>query len=230
MGKYVASEKYICSIFPGPMPEVRMGHGPTPNPRDGNLTVYQLKPVKKGDKPFVLKVSDSFEHPVDALKTAEQGRTIYDTNLVTCEEITNALLRHWVGNMVGLPHGALPGIMEIISEVPKQAELRQLEEQQQAYMEYMFMEGERIARDKSVDQISPPMKLAAEHLGRERLWSHPAQSLKTVSCEHCRQQIPDDATLCHHCGGRQEAVIAAREAKKAKQQAQQPQAELAAAK
>lgn len=213
MAKYVADEKFICSIWPGEMEHIQRFHGPSPrvDPKNGgNGTWYRLKPVPKGAKPFVLRVTDMFEHPKDVLKSAERGRTELESNLITCEEIVADLLRHWIGNMLGLPHGALPGIGEIISEVPKQSELEELKEQQQAFMEYLFMEGERLSRDAGVHHITPTMRVAAEYLDKPRLWSHPGQSLQTTPCFHCRQPIPNDATVCFQCGGRQDNVPTAK--------------------
>lgn len=207
MGKYIADTTSIASIYPGFTEPIRRDHSPDSNPNKGTSTWYRLKPVKKGGKAFVLEVSDCFEHKKDVCKSIDRGRITMEITPISVEEVCDDLLKHWVGNIVGLPHGALPGIMKIRGTVPQQEELEQMRAQQQAYMEYYFAEGERIYQsNEGVHKISPKSKMAAEYLGRPTLWSHPAKSTDEVPCRACRKTIAADAYVCSHCGTRLKAL------------------------
>lgn len=211
MGKYIAESRYIASIWPGQMEGIQMHHGPSMNPKDGTSTWYRLKPFKKerGSKlAYVIEVNDSFEHAKNELKSADQGHKVTDLNPVYADEIVQSLIKYWTGNYVGIPHEAKPGIMEIANSVPTQAELAQMQSQQNAFMEYWYLEGQRIAIDPSIGMkgIPPMSKLAAEYLGRKTNWSHPAESLTMVNCPACKTAIPEDSYVCSGCGTKLKAL------------------------
>lgn len=215
MAKYVAESKWIASIYPGKLWPITKYVGPHPNPRTARATVYKLNPVPRGGKPSLLEVTDAFQNVPNPMKAAESMKTdrigsnmVFDSAPVACEEICENLIQEWAGAMVGLPAGARPGIMVIVGTVPMQAEMKQLVEQQTVFCEYLFQEGERLARVNDWKGITQTMRDSAVWLGHERIWSSPAKSSDVVQCPACRQVIPSDASVCHHCGTRVKAMSA----------------------
>lgn len=207
MGKFTPDVRRIASIYPGKIQPEIMNHGPSQYRKNGCTTRYQLEPVPKNratpKQACVIEIYDSFQHSKDELKSAASNTYVGDITPVSCEEIVNYLITKWTGNLVNLDSDAKPGIMEIVGTVPTLAEIEQMKDQQQAYFEHFFREGSRLAASKdehAARQISPEMKLAAEYLGREAIWSHPGKSLRTAECMACLAEIPVDACVCQHCG------------------------------
>lgn len=217
MAKYVAESKFIASIYPGKLPEIIKYVGPDPAVRDRNgkansrATVYRLKPVPRGGKPFMLEVTDSFENVPNPMKTAESSKgdrkganMIFDSNLVSCEEIAQGLVQEWVGNMVKMPVGGAPGIMIVVGTVPTQAELEHMQQAQTIYFESLYSEAQRLADIHLVDKITQPMRDAAEWLGREPKWV--PKSTDLIACPVCRKDIAADSIKCAVCGTQLQAL------------------------
>lgn len=207
MGKFTPDVVRIASIFPGKTDRIAMDHGPSQFREDGTTTFYELKPAT-ATKPYMLEITDSFQHYKDEIKTAATGMTQYGIHPIACEDIADYLIRMWAGNLVDVPADAKPGIMIIRGATPHQDEIRLMKEQQRAYFEFFFLEGERLAKDAQVKQISPPMKLAAEYLGRPRPWSHASNALENIKCPACKFDIPEDSYICGNCGTKLRALPA----------------------
>jgi hypothetical protein len=218
MARYVADSKYIASIFPGNLDRIKLYHGVNPKPGSGRATVYCLPPVPREGRPVipedltnvkhvkqngrhfvVLEVSDAFENILNPLKSAESGTRVWDSGPVPCEEIIGTLMKHWTGNMVGVPPGATPGVMVINNSTPSQDETAIMLRAQNAFYEYMFQEGERLARENDWKHITDNMRDACDWLGHKRNWAHPGNSQSTINCPECKQPILADANVCHHC-------------------------------
>lgn len=213
MAKYVADSLWIASIYPGKLWPITKYVGPNPNPRSPRATVYRLEPVSRGKKPFMLEVSDAFENVPNPQEASESNRAdriganmVFNSKPVTCQELAANLIQEWAGGMVGLPSGALPGIATVIGTVPTQAELERITEQQTMFFEYLFQEGEKLHRLNDWKGITQTMRDACQWLGHERVWSTPASSSSVTNCPACRQIIPVDASVCHHCGTRVKAL------------------------
>lgn len=207
MAKYTADSKFIASIWPGELPIIRKYVGVHPNPRSGRCTPYQLKPVSRGGKPFCLEVSDAFENRPNPVKAAENNpgdrigsSMAFDSVIVPCEEILANLLQEWTGGMIDMPIGGGMGIMAINGTVPTQAEHEQMMGELTIMFEHLFQEGERFHRQNEWKSITGFMRLSAEWLGHERIWSTPQRSVDTIACPNCRQNISSQAFLCQHCG------------------------------
>jgi hypothetical protein len=198
MSKQILDSKYICSIYPGDLPPMKFYQGESPNPASPRCVTYEMKGVPKGSEPAVIEVSDAFENVHDILASTRKRRA-FSSKIVPCERTTNNILQHWAGNMVGVPTGMGPGIMEIANSAPTTAEIAELERRQTAFFEFMFAEGERLMADKRMKEITQPMVLAAEWLQRKTTWAS-ATFVNTTPCRHCKQDIPQDASVCYVCG------------------------------
>jgi len=206
MGQFKPNSLYIASIYPGRRERIIKPFGPTMHRSDGTSTSFELKPVKKGGKPYVIEVPDMFQHSKDPLKTANQGKQAFSLDPVPCEEIAAELVRVWGENIPDLPFGAGPGIMILIGTTPQQHEVETMKAMLQAYCEHYFLDGERIARDVGMHGINAEHKLAADYLERPRNWSHPGRALEMIPCPLCKKAIAADSIICGECGTRLKEV------------------------
>ncbi len=197
MSEYKPQVEYICSIYPGKLPVITRHYGPSLEAQGPNAvrrTNFELLPVPRGEKPFVLRVYDSFQTVLD-IRTGKQT----GTTPVPVEEICDDLLDKWVGNLFNVPAGAKPGVMKIANTSPSSDELRQMESQQALYMAHFFSEGERLHREAHSDQITDMMRLSAEYLGEKRIWSDPAIARDSAPCPLCTTMVPNLAFICPAC-------------------------------
>lgn len=208
MGRFTADTRYIASIYPGKVDRVTMNHGPSPNRKNGATTWYELKPVKRGTKPYVIEIADSFQHSKDEIKSAVSGTTVNAIDPVSCDEIADYLIRYWTGNLVNVPQDCLPGIMKIRGTVAQQSEIQQMKDQQEGFFEYWYSEGERLATANKLDAISPIMKLSCDYLGRPRGWANMNVASNKIDCPACKASIPGDACVCQFCGTKLRALPA----------------------
>jgi hypothetical protein len=146
----------------------------------------------------LIEVSDSFENVPD-YRSADDGKPEWSSKPVPCEDIVQDLLRFWAGNMVGIPAGASPGIIAIAEELPSEEELTRMLIMQTAFAEFQFQTGERLAIERDWKGITQTMRDMADWLERPRPWANPELASKKVECPACRQPIPGDAYVCHHC-------------------------------
>jgi hypothetical protein len=225
VSRYIADVKFIASIFPGALPSIRRNYGVTresqgPGAQRGSL--FQLDPVARGEKPFVLPVYDCFEDVEDlvgvgAAMGAGSARKPRLPKPVPVETIVEDLLRHWTGGLYNVPAGAKPGVIEISpmkvelkkwadsgykAEAlpgPNPGELDQMLSMQSRYFEYWFNEGERLAGEKKWDAIGVPHRIAAEWLGHKRTWSHGDVAKNTIPCPACQEMISSLAVVCPSC-------------------------------
>ncbi len=205
--KFVAERRYICSIWPGELEPISVNVGRQPTKDKGRRTVYELEPVKRGGKPFVIEITDMFEDVPNPAK-GDGSVLLFDAKPVDCGESVTNCLNIWTRNIFGVPDGAAMGIMEIVNTAPTGPERATLLETQTALMEWLFQEGERLDQEKKWKFITAPMRLSAEWLGRPRRWANPGQAAESSPCPACQQIIPDAASVCHHCGTRVRALPA----------------------
>ena len=210
MAKYIAETICIASIYPGQLPDQRRNYGPT---RDsvGNKamrsTNFHLEPVPRGKKPFILEVSDCFEDVIDLVQqSGNQGGAARPRmpKPVPVETIVSDLIASWTGGMFNVPAGAKPGVIQIAGSVPTQKEMSQMEEQQAAYFEHWFSQGEGLYRGDpatidSYKTYTAEMRLAAQWLGRMRPWSDAKMATELVPCPFCTKLISDRAIVCPEC-------------------------------
>lgn len=195
MAKVVLEKVYIASIHPSKTDAVILPHGATMRKEEGRSTKYELKPVprEKMNKPFLLEVTDAYESVLDNTNT----NGTFVARPVDVNQIADWLVNHWAGNMTDCPS---PGIMKIIGTVPQQAELEELARRQTAYSEHMFERAEMLVFERRSKFITQQMRDAAIWLRRERNWVNQSISEQTEKCPACRQDMPIDAYICHHCG------------------------------
>lgn len=207
MAKYQAEVKYIGSIYPGAVTPQRRNYGPSRESKGPNAvrsTLFEMKPVPRGQKAYVLPILDSFEDVLDPVSMSSmanpgKGEKPRMAKPVPVEEIVSDLLGCWTGHLFNVPSGAKPGIIEVVNSVPSQAELRQMDTQQSLYFEYLFAEGERLHNQNDWKEITETMRLAAEWLGHKRTWSHQAIARDAAPCPFCTKIIPNSALVCEYC-------------------------------
>ncbi len=200
MAKWTPDVKFIASIYPGELDTVALNHGPSPSPKTPRRTVYKLTPVPRDQartKPCVIEVRDGFEDVLDLMGI--QSGNKYMSKPVDSAETVGCLLKYWTGNMVGVPPGASPGIIEISNTLPTQAEFREMFERQTQYAEFLFQEGERLNRENNWKEITGAMKVMARWIGRETIWATPEQANKMENCPACGELIPPKVAICKHC-------------------------------
>ena len=209
MAKYIAETLCIASIYPGKLEPIRRHYGPTRESvgrKAVRSTLFELQPVPRGGKPFILTVEDSFEEVLDVMQiqnsTAGSIQKPRGIRPVPVENIVEDLIARWTGGifMDGLPQGAGPGIIKINGTVPTKAELDELMERQTIYFETMFAIGERHNQQNNWKDINDVMRLAAEWLGHKRVWSHRAISADSGPCPLCKAMVENDAYVCGSCG------------------------------
>jgi hypothetical protein len=219
MARYIADCRFLASIYPGPLPVIRRNYGSSVNGEGAGATrstAFELKPVPRGEDPFVLQIFDSFEEVMDiAGLSAMTGipKRPRISKPVSVESIVADLLKHWTGGLSNVPNGAMPGIIELrpmkvelrkYSEDgtlpgPNRTELAQMTDQQTRYFEFLFAEGERLNDQKNWQEITDTMRLAADWLGFERVWSHRAIARDTYACPLCTKIISLAAVFCPEC-------------------------------
>lgn len=221
MSRYTADVRYIASIYPGNLQAQILHHGPSTDPRNGRATRYWIPPVPKKEKPeipeyvtnvkavkvecpnigvrwcAVLEVSDSFENVPDVSSIANGGKMQWTLAPVDCDQIATYLWNYWAGHFVGLPVGAAPGIMIVSGEVPKIDEMLKMIHMQQAFYEHRLLQGDKCQREGNWKEFTEEMRDAARYLGKTRDW---AGGVISGDCFACKQPIPPDAYICHHCG------------------------------
>lgn len=230
MAKFSADVRFIASIYPGKPQDLRRNYGLSKNcdgPDANRSTLFHLEPVPRGAPPFVLPVYDSFESTRDFVRQSGSPRKAYNPNLVEVEYIVSDLLGQWAGNQHLIPQNppATPGIIEIsplpaevrnflrdgVLPKPNSTELAEMKARQTAYFEFLFNEGEKIARgDHSTimqwSNYTPEMRLAAQWLDRHTQWSDPSMAADMEACPFCQQLIPPAAYVCKWCNRTVKAI------------------------
>lgn len=212
MARYTPEVAYIGSIFPGKLEPIRRSYGPSREsygPKASRSTLFQLEPVKRGEKPFLLEVCDSFEDVLDLSQIGASSDRKSKPRMpkpVPVEVIVEDILRVWTGGLFNVPAGAKPGIGEVHPQkhtngslVIPVVELKQLEQQQTEYFQWNFQEGERLHKQSNWKEITDTMRLAAEWLGYQRDWSHRAIAADSGPCPLCQTIISNTAIFCTGC-------------------------------
>lgn len=230
MPRYIADVRFIASIYPGQLPDVRRHYGPSMNSTGVGAqrsTLFHLPPIKRGERPFILPIYDSFEEILNPMARPDQsGRKPRLTNPVPVDTIVADLLKEYTGGLYGVPEGAKPGVIEVHldSLTPQQMndlqnkgitpktptsgipgdEYAQMVDQQTRYFEYWFTVGEQIySRDPKITQqygdFTETMRLAADWLGHKRPWTNKDYVLENVACPWCTTLIPQNAIVCPTC-------------------------------
>ncbi len=205
MARWAPDTKYIASIYPGELDAIALNHGPSPSKREGRRTVYKLKPVPREEartKPCIIQVVDGFEDVINMMGNGEKTMP----KPVDANETVRCLLQYWTGNMVGVPTGATPGIIEIANTFPTKAEFERLFELQTLYGEFLFQEGERLNRENNWKEITGAMKVMAMWLGKDTVWSNPTRVAEMVNCPACGGLIQPRVSICLHCGTKLRAL------------------------
>lgn len=195
--------RYICSIFPLKTSPARINAGTGPRPKDPRCTTFELKPVKRGDPPFVLEVPDMHENIPDPMHPTRGGQVSWQSILFPCDEAVKQLLNDWREHQV---YPGKPGIMEIAGPTPTKEELQQLHEMQVPYLEALFAEADRYYEAKKSEFIQRHHRDAAEWLGYDRAWTDLMRAGKITLCPACHEQILETAAVCRSCGLRLKAL------------------------
>lgn len=230
MARYVSDSVYIASIYPGELASISRNVGPRPEINSPRRTTFKLKPVKRGETPFVMEVSDSWENihnPMRSHKRSEQ----WESKIVDCNEIRADIVKEWAGNIFDCPAGASMGVMAISGvgtssepcaacktglphsqaellkfHGPTEVEMTQLLDMQTRFAEWSFQRGEEAVRDKKTAEIRGIWRTMAIWLGRKTTnnWATPALAAHDVNCVWCQTLISPNARVCATCGREQE--------------------------
>jgi hypothetical protein len=204
MARYEAEHRYIASIYPGRVEPQRRHYGlsrESLGPRANRSTLFELEPVPRGEAPFILRVTDSFEDVLDVLGQSgtEGGHKPKLTKPVGADDVVRDLLSCWTGGLFNVPSDAKPGIIEIAGTRPAAGEMVQMLQQQTVYFEFLFNEGERLHKANEWKEITDVMRLGAEWLQRNVIWANRSMAADSVPCPLCTTIIPGAAVFCPQC-------------------------------
>lgn len=205
MARYEPDVLYIASIYPGKLEPQRRTYGPSresTGPKAIRSTLFELTPVKRGGKPFVLEVLDSFE---DVIILGQKDKV---PKPVPVQSIIDDILGRWTGGLHNVPNGAKPGIMQIAGSRPTDSEMKEMVQMQTIYFEYLFSEGEKLHKKNDWDGITEPMRLASEWLGMHAIWANPAIAMDSGPCPLCGTTIPNHVSFCTGCHQQVRAIPA----------------------
>lgn len=189
--------KYICSICPIPVKTIQLPYGQEERTHGGRNTAFSLPPVKRGDKPFVLEITDMFENIPDPMNVNVRGQCGQASRIVECEHIARDLVRQWTGSMQY--HGRY-GIGIIAGPVPTAEEMADLISVQTACFEEIFHEAELLARENKFKHIKKCHRVVGEYLARPRSWWSGDIAANVSQCPACFGDIDARASMCKHCG------------------------------
>jgi hypothetical protein len=243
MGRYIADVRFLASIYPGKITPIRRNYGTSLHGEGkgaNRSTLFELEPVARGKKPFVLPIYDSFEEILDIValsSMANSPRKPRGSKPVSSDSIVADLLKEWTGGLFNVPQDASPGIMEIrpmkvemekfyrdARELPgpNVGEIKYMTDRQTQYFEFLFTEGERHHKQNNWKEITETMRIAAEWLGHDREWSSRAIAKESGPCPLCTQIVANAAIFCPSCHQQIRAMppeILALQAKQGPQQA-----------
>jgi hypothetical protein len=185
------STVYIGSVCPIRQKVLRPLYG-------GN---YVLEPVARGEKPFVLKVTDKIQTEKELVTQRDLPRTVLG------EEIANDILREINEGAPGMGDGADMGLW-IIGPTPDYTEEQVAAARQRlrSHLNWLVADTdswspERRSRFISMLGAMPPIrKMAAQYLGLERDWATMTPD-QTTTCSHCKRAVKVGAITCEHCDG-----------------------------
>lgn len=200
MAKYTAEVRYIASIWPGKLERVTLYHGPSPNVHSKRATGYELQPVPRGGKAFVLEVADGFENVFDPTAIGNKSSDRRRSSPIDSAETVRVLVNHWGGNIVDMPPGGGLGIREIIGTIPQKQELEQMRSELTLFAEFQFQKGELHHRQNQWKEITQTMRDCANWLEKDVLWANPASASELINCVACGELVKPKAAVCKHCG------------------------------
>ena len=205
MARYVSDSCFIASIYPGELWPIYKNVGPRPEANSPRRTTYKLKPVKRGEQPYVIEVSDGFENIHDPM-ASHVKKDQWRSKIVDCKEIRENLIREWAGSIYDCPPGASIGVMAIAGLTPTDEEVSQMLNMQTAFAEWSFQRGEECVKEKTTKEIRGIWRTMAIWLGRKTTnnWATPAQAAHDVNCVWCQTLISPTARVCATCGREQE--------------------------
>ena len=193
--------------------------------RDAYAGHFHLPAVPKGAAPVVISIPD---HVQREQGTYTEGRQLRRYTILG-EEIANDIMAEWTERAIGMTPECHPGIWLVRDVVPallpngqqeisidRQAVVRLATDAERAQMweedlqaarqvdanwaEYLIERGDSLAR--KVEErvlITPTMRAAAIHYGRERDWLHALKDSDIQACQYCSSMIPSTAVVCPKC-------------------------------
>jgi predicted nucleic acid-binding Zn ribbon protein len=181
------STVYIGSVCPIPLKVTRPLYG-------GN---YVFKPVARGEKPFVMEVTDKVQIERELVTHREMRRTILGEDIANdiLREINEACLGE--GDMGVWLIGPTP---EHTPEQVRDATLRLRQKLNWLVSDTDAWSPERRSKFIANIGIPPIRKMAVQYLGLERDWATMTPDQMT-NCPHCKKAVKIDASTCEHCDG-----------------------------
>jgi hypothetical protein len=177
---------YVASIYPIEQKQERPQYG----------GYYTLPAVKRGEKPFVLEVTDKIYYE-DRIGTEGRRYPVTERGENIARDIVGAL----TSNAPGMDSNCRPGIW-IIGETPNYTaeQLAENTQAQENWLNHWIREvdaWDAARRAKLLQKVILP-KVACQHLGIERDWAvmNPAQM---TICPSCQKAVKAGAMRCEHC-------------------------------
>ncbi len=192
--------------------------------RDSYAGVFTLPAVPKGASPAVISIPDHIQREQG---TWTEGRQLRRST-VRGGEIASDVWAEWTERAIGMTPDRHPGIWIVRDVMPNlidgkpeisaehEAVVRLATEAERIQMwdedlkaarvadanwaEYLIERGDTLAR--KVEErilITPTMRAAAIHYGRERDWLHALKDTDIQVCPYCSGSIPSTAIKCPKC-------------------------------
>jgi hypothetical protein len=193
--------------------------------RDAYAGNFMLPAVPKGGEPAVIAIPD---HVQREQGTYTEGRQLRRYT-VRGEEIARDILAEWTEQAIGMTPHCHPGIWIVRDVVPvlldngqpeisaeRESVVRLANDAERAQMwnedlqaartadanwaEYLIERGDILAR--KIEErvlITPSMRAAAIHYGRERDWLHALKDTDVQACPYCTTMVPVHAVVCPKC-------------------------------
>jgi hypothetical protein len=193
--------------------------------RDAYAGNFHLPAVPKGAAPVVISIPDHIQREQG---TYTEGRQLRRYTILG-EEIAKDIMAEWTEQAIGMTPECHPGIWLIRDVVPallpsgqqeisidRQAVVRLATDTERAQMweedlqaarqadanwaEYLIERGDVLAR--KIEErvlITPTMRAAAIHYGRERDWLHALKDTDVRACPYCTTMVPVQSVVCPKC-------------------------------
>lgn len=207
------TELRICSVYPVRM-AARRRHatiierpknrdGSTPYPTHGLTcdTEYALEAAPR-DGYSVLAVFDALQPMTGWSQDGPKENTLTPGH-IPVDVVANDLVNAWSSQTIVSKHGYKPGIGLIAGELPTEAELARLREQQRAFFEFLVQDANDkhlLGETKNITNIhrSSAHWLLGE-AAQQLAWYPKMEQRSVKDCPRCAKQILSAALGCEHC-------------------------------
>lgn len=160
---------------------------------------FALPPVKPGDKPAILEITDQEERIY-----AGNGKN--GARIVPSIDTAMALVDYGSGFTIGRTNGGQPGLWVVGTlgdgTLTFEQETEIMRNKQALFFQEWVDNGRELAAAEAWANIQPIHRLAASYLGLSgEVWMTRDYKKNLEPCRHCREFISAEASKCPKCGG-----------------------------